>query len=202
MVPGGGKGTSIQHFDKILREHYSNQEIGGEHCCVLEADEHFQCCQGDRLGCVRDPRTDTVPAPSIQACAFAIERCSRVPPFRNAPGLDHGLGLRRDAVLEATNQMFDLQGAHVGARQLEGHKVSEQRLPGGQPMARGVRIALKQLECAAKNAAYAYEPIRLIRLESTGFLSTRKGTWWELDQLGDRGRGKACVPLEPLERTI
>ena len=120
---------SIQHFDKILRELYSNQGIGGEDCRVLEADEHFQCCQGDRLGCVRDPCTDTAPATSVQACAFAIERCSRVSLFRKAPGLDHGLSLRRDAVLEATNQVFNLQSAHVGTCQLKGDKVSEQRLP-------------------------------------------------------------------------
>ena len=165
-------------------------------------DEHFEGGQGGAPGCVDHGRAERIPPPALDPCALSVERVGGVPGLDDAPGSDVHEGLGKDAVLEATHQVFNLSCANLGVGEVDGHVPTESGLSSREPLDGGISVAFKERQCLAKEPRGAKETVGFVGKEPPLAFATRHRATRHVDERDEPLERQVRVALEPFERAI
>ncbi len=87
-------------------------------------------------------------------------------------------------MLEPTDQILDLPGSDLCGSRREGRLFRQRGVRRCEPGPHVVEVSLKQLESEAHQSRKAHQTIRLLRLESLGFLASVQCSGRNLQELG------------------
>jgi hypothetical protein len=106
----------------------------------------------------------------------------------------------RNAVLEPTDQILDLSGSDLCGSKLEGRLLRQGGMRRCEPGPHVVEVSFEQLEGEAHQSRKAHQTVRLLRLESLGFLASVQCSGRNLQELGSSRSRKIEYCSEALER--